>query len=242
MAKQADKARQAADGAADAAAEAVEDKAQDLFAGAEGISPNVRTNLVIADIVMRGGEMLLRRGIESKVLGLKTVPKRARDIVKGRTMTETLVSTAIARVATRSVPGAILVGGGLLAKALYDRRKGKAKAKAEGISPNVRTNLVIADIVMRGGEMLLRRGIESKVLGLKTVPKRAKDIVKGRTMTETLVSTAIARVATRSVPGAILVGGGMLAKALYDRRKGKAKAKAEGEAQLDTMAERGKDG
>jgi hypothetical protein len=31
----------------------------------------------------------------------------------------------ILRVATRSVPGAILVGGGLLAKALQDRRKAR---------------------------------------------------------------------------------------------------------------------
>jgi hypothetical protein len=38
-------------------------------------------------------------------------------------------------VATRSVPGAILVGGGLVAKALYERRKSRRAAKAATITP-----------------------------------------------------------------------------------------------------------
>ena len=38
-------------------------------------------------------------------------------------------------------------------------------------------------------------------------------------MAQTLVGTALARIATKSVPGAIVVGGGMLAKALYERRR-----------------------
>ncbi len=42
----------------------------------------------------------------------------------------------------------------------------------------------------------------------------------------------------RSVPGAILVGGGLLAKTLYDRRKGKA-AERKGEAKIADMAEEG---
>jgi hypothetical protein len=46
-----------------------------------------------------------------------------------------LVGTAIARVATRSVPGAILVGGGLVAKALYERRKSRRAARAATITP-----------------------------------------------------------------------------------------------------------
>lgn len=35
----------------------------------------------------------------------------------------TLMGAIAARIATRSVPGALLVGGALLAKALYDKRK-----------------------------------------------------------------------------------------------------------------------
>jgi hypothetical protein len=35
---------------------------------------------------------------------------------------------AATRIATRSIPGALLVGGALLAKTLYDRRKAKREA------------------------------------------------------------------------------------------------------------------
>jgi len=51
-------------------------------------------------------------------------------ILKGRTLGAAFVRRAILRLATRSVPGAILVGGGLLAKALHDRRKSKKPASS----------------------------------------------------------------------------------------------------------------
>ena len=65
-------------------------------------------------------------------------------------------------------------------------------------------------------------------------------ILKGRSFGETLFHTAIAKVATRSVPGMIVVGGGLLAKTLYDRSKGGI-AKAEGEVDMAEMAEDGID-
>ena len=40
-----------------------------------------------------------------------------------------IAGAALVRIATRSVPGAIVVGGGLLAKTLYDRRREKRAAK-----------------------------------------------------------------------------------------------------------------
>ena len=107
-------------------------KASGAVKDMRGPSPNPMTNLVIADIAMRGGGRLLRHAIESTLLGVKYAPDKARNIVKGRSMVQTLFGTAIARVATKSVPGALLVGGGLLAKTLYDRRKTKARAEAEG--------------------------------------------------------------------------------------------------------------
>jgi hypothetical protein len=94
-------------------------------------SPNPMTNLIIADLVLRGGGRILRNLVERNVLKTKYPADAAKSIVSGRGMAQTLISTAVARVATRSVPGAILVGGGLIAKALYDRRKG-ADAKAKG--------------------------------------------------------------------------------------------------------------
>ena len=41
-----------------------------------------------------------------------------------------IAGAALVRVATRSVPGAILVTGGLIAKAVHDKRKAKRVAKA----------------------------------------------------------------------------------------------------------------
>jgi len=120
--------------------------------------------------------------------------------------------------------------------------KGAARAKAraekiDGPSPNPATNLILADIALRGGGQLLRHAIERTLLGVKYSPGKASDIVKGRSMVQTLVGTAAARLATRSVPGAIIVGGGLLAKTLYDRRKDRAEAQAEGEAQIEAQVE-----
>jgi hypothetical protein len=112
---------------------------------------------------------------------------------------------------------------------------GKAKAKARetgGPSPNPATNLILADIALRGGGRLLRNAVERTLLGVKYPDGKARDIVKGRTMVQTLVGTAVARLATRSIPGALIVGGGLLAKTLYDRSKDHREARAEGEADI----------
>lgn len=107
-----------------------------------------------------------------------------------------------------------------------------------GPSPNPRTNLVIADVALRSGSMLARRAVERALLGSRYAPRKARAILKGRTFGETLLHTAVAKVATRSVPGMIIVGGGLLAKTLYDRSKGGA-AQIEGEAAMSDMAEDG---
>ena len=98
-------------------------------------APNSMTNLILADVLLRTGERLLRQSVETGVLGQKSGKFKGKDkatkIVRGGSMAKTLIGTAIARIASRSVPGAIIVGGGLLAKTLYDRRKGaKAAQKA----------------------------------------------------------------------------------------------------------------
>ena len=119
------------------------------------------------------------------------------------------------------------------------RKANAATAKADGISPNPMTNLLIADLALRGGGQLLRHAIERTVLGAKYTPDKAKKIVKGRSMVQTLIGTAAARIATRSVPGAIVVGGGLLAKALYDRREGKRSARTSGTRAIEAQAKRG---
>lgn len=115
------------------------------------------------------------------------------------------------------------------------------KPAIRGPSPNPMTNLIMVDLVLRAGTRVVRHALERGVLGTKYSPDKARDIVRSRTMTQTLVGTAIAKVATKSVPGALLVGGGLLAKTLYDRRKGRRAAKVEGEAAIEEQAEQGED-
>ncbi len=131
-------------------------------------------------------------------------------------------------------------------------KTGKALVKAKGAagdaageaakfakpSPNPMTNLVLADIALRGGGSLLRRAVEIGLLGKALGSTKAGKLVKGRTMGQTLVGTAIARIATRSVPGALIIGGGLLARALYDRKHAK-EARAAGNKAIAKQAKRG---
>ena len=135
-----------------------------------------------------------------------------------------------------------------MAKGVIGRGKKAAKDaletatdQAPSPSPNPMTNLIIADFALRIGGQLLRHAVERTLLGAKYSKNDAKNLVKGRSMAQTLVGTAIARIATRSVPGALVIGGGLLAKTLYDRRKGKAAARAEGRKAIAKQAEKGAD-
>ena len=120
--------------------------------------------------------------------------------------------------------------------------KGKATAALKdvhGPSPNPMTNLIIADVALRGGGRLLRHMVERSLLGVKYPKAKASQIIKGRGMTQTLLGTAVARIATRSVPGALLVGGSLIAKTLYDRAKSR-QAKTEGQRDVEEQAKAGR--
>lgn len=100
--------------------------------GIPGPSENPETNFVIADIAIKAGSYLARRGVERSMLVGRYGKETAHQIVHNKTLKDTLISTVLARIATRSVPGALVVGGGAVAKALLDRRKSRLRAKAEG--------------------------------------------------------------------------------------------------------------
>jgi hypothetical protein len=104
-------------------------------------------------------------------------------------------------------------------------RKARPRDEVHGPSPDPATNLAIADIALRGGAALVRNAVEKKFLGRSMSPRKAARLIKGRSMTESLIHGALARVALRSVPGAILVGGALVAKTLYDRGKARKKGK-----------------
>jgi hypothetical protein len=80
-------------------------------------------NRVIADIVRKGGGKLLNAAID------RLVPGDAAKSPAKKTLLGGLAGAAAVRVATRSVPGAILVGGAMLAKRLYDKRHAKDAGK-----------------------------------------------------------------------------------------------------------------
>lgn len=116
------------------------------------------------------------------------------------------------------------------------RTAGGGATKVPGPSPNPATNLLITDIAVRGAMMVLRRAMEKGLLQMRFDPDKARDIVQGRTMGQTLLSAVAARLATRSVPGFALVASGILAKSIIDRSTGH-RARLKGEAELEKQAQ-----
>jgi hypothetical protein len=125
-------------------------------------------------------------------------------------------------------------GGRAVRRALDKTRRGVEKVP--GPSPNPATNVLIAEILVRSGGRLARRAMEKGLLKARFDREQAIGIIEGRGLVHSLVSTTVARVATRSVPGALLVGGGLLAKTLYDRSISRRKARRRGREQLAEQA------
>jgi len=90
-----------------------------------GVRLSPIAELIVADAVVRAGQALVRRGVEQQLLHGRTA--QTGRVLRGRTVKETVIGTVLAEVARRSVPGAILVGGGLLAQALRDHRRARAR-------------------------------------------------------------------------------------------------------------------
>jgi len=89
--------------------------------GVPGPSTNPATNLLIADIVLRGASTLFRKNVEKGMAKASENEEEAREILNGRTILSTLALYGASKLATRSVPGLAVVAGGLLVKTLYDR-------------------------------------------------------------------------------------------------------------------------
>ncbi|WP_240704679.1 hypothetical protein [Croceicoccus sediminis] len=111
------------------------------------------------------------------------------------------------------------------------------RRKLPGLSPNPMTNLIVTDIALRGVGRITRRLTEKALLRTRYSSEDAEKVVAGRSMAQTLVSVAIARVATRSIPGALIVGTGILGKTLWDRSMGKTGARIEGRKQMQERME-----
>lgn len=111
-------------------------------------------------------------------------------------------------------------------------RARRGKDNVPGPTENPATNLLLADVVMRMGSYLLRGGVEKAFLKKRYDSKTAKDIRDNRSIPRTLGAIAVAKFATRSIPGAAIVGTGILGKVLYDHSKARRTNRREGDAQL----------
>ncbi|WDF73372.1 hypothetical protein [Novosphingobium sp. KACC 22771] len=85
-------------------------------------------NSKISGIIRQNGQSVLGKAIDSVV----TPGKAAGGKVS---LPRKLAGLALTRIAMRSVPGAILVGGVLLAKHLHDAKKEREAGKAPAPAP-----------------------------------------------------------------------------------------------------------
>ena len=97
-----------------------------------GPSPDAATNLVLADILIRAGGTIVRRAVERNLLKGRFGRDTAQDIIANRKARQTLAAAAAAQLATRSVPGAAVVGAGIGLKLLLDlsnRRRARLRGQ-----------------------------------------------------------------------------------------------------------------
>jgi len=126
-----------------------------------------------------------------------------------------------------------------MARLRKSRRTDPAKADEPafpGPSPDPATNLVLADILIRAGSYLVRRTVEKSLLKGRYGKQTAHDIIANRKTSQSLAAFAAARLATRSVPGAAVVGTGIGLKMLLDLSN-RRRARLKGERQLAKQAE-----
>ena len=85
---------------------------------------------ILGTLVRKGGGKLIDSAI-TRLLPDKDEPKaRGANILRG------VAGTRAMRVATRSVPGAIVVASGALAKKLYDRRRARRTVAGKKAQPD----------------------------------------------------------------------------------------------------------
>ena len=93
-------------------------------------SPDPATNLLIADIVLRGASTLFRKSVEKRVARKASQTEEdAQSLLDGRGVIRTLGLYGASKLATRSPLGLGLVAGGLVAKTLYDRGKARQQRR-----------------------------------------------------------------------------------------------------------------
>lgn len=122
------------------------------------------------------------------------------------------------------------------------RRVKQAVVKVPGPSTNPATNLLIFDIALRGVSLIVARQMERTLLRVRYNADKASDIVQGRSMLQSAATHGVARVASRSVPGFLVVTGGLLAKAVFDRTLSRRESTRRGDRRLAKRAAKANEG
>lgn len=97
-----------------------------------GPSSNPATNLLIHDLMLRSAGRIARQAVEKGLLQRRYGRVLAKEAVENRSLFTTLATYGATKVATRSIPGALTVGTGLLLKTLWDRSQSKRAARRKG--------------------------------------------------------------------------------------------------------------
>ena len=95
-------------------------------------------------LIAKGARYLGKKAAEKALVSSSTGRRITEEIVQNSALTNSIITYGITKIATKSVPGALLVSGGLIAKSLYDRsekrrkfgRFSKRKAAGAGDKPS----------------------------------------------------------------------------------------------------------
>lgn len=115
--------------APDAKTVAAEAAAATAATAATAALANPATRKLITDLALRGGAYLARRLLDRRLSAMNYTQRQSSQILAGRGFGKAVASAAAARFGLRSAPKALLVGAAVLAKILYDDRRGKKARK-----------------------------------------------------------------------------------------------------------------
>lgn len=105
------------------------------------------------------------------------------------------------------------------------RRKPASDSPPTGLRAHPVVRLLLADVVVRNGARLLRNPAARRFIAGKLGMAKSDVPAPNPGLPQRLASIAVMRVATRSLPGAALVGAGWLAHNLYKRGKARREAR-----------------
>lgn len=98
--------------------------------GLAGPSTDPATNLLLADVALRGATVMARMAVEHALLRNRYDARTATQIIAKRGLGKRILSMGMGRIAARSLPGALLVSGGMLGKIMFDRAMAHRHARA----------------------------------------------------------------------------------------------------------------